>query len=79
MKTQKKIILLFLPLIIVITFSSYKNESNILTEISEDQIIKPNSKIANLVSKVSTNDGLIDNIIDNSTCFTVKLFSYYDC
>ncbi|WP_438424701.1 hypothetical protein [Aquimarina macrocephali] len=73
MKTQKNFISLFLPLIIVITFSSCRNESDILTETPEDQIIRPNSKVANLISKVTMNDGSIDNIIDNLTCSTVKL------
>lgn len=57
----------------MIVFSSCRNESDTLIEAPDDQIIKPNSKVANLMSKVSMNDGSVDNIIDNSSCFTVKL------
>ena len=54
-------------------FSSCRSESDILIEDTDNQTIKPTSKTANLMLKVSMNDGSIDNIIDNSTCFTVKL------
>ncbi len=73
MKTQQNFVLLFLPLIILIMFSSCRSESDILIEDSENQNIKSTSKATNLMLKVSMNDGSIDNIIDNSTCFTVKL------
>ncbi|WP_160111865.1 hypothetical protein [Aquimarina sp. AU58] len=73
MKTQQNFILLFLPLIILIMFSSCRSESDIFIEDFENQPIKPTSKAADLMLKVSMNDGSIDNIIDNSTCFTVKL------
>lgn len=73
MKTQRDFILLFLPLIILFMFSSCRSESDILIENTDNQTIKPTSKAANLMLKVSMNDGSIDNIIDNSTCFTVKL------
>ncbi|MBG6132403.1 hypothetical protein IWQ47_003625 [Aquimarina sp. EL_43] len=73
MKTQRNFILLFLPLIILLFFSSCRNESDTFIESNENQSIKPTSKIASLMSKIAMNDGSIDNIIDNSTCFTVKL------
>ncbi|WP_074408700.1 MULTISPECIES: hypothetical protein [Aquimarina] len=73
MKTQQNFVLLFLPLIILIVFSSCRSESDIFIEDFENQPIKPTSKAADLMLKVSMNDGSTDNIIDNSTCFTVKL------
>ncbi|WP_128755282.1 hypothetical protein [Aquimarina sediminis] len=74
MNTSKSNILFFLPLVVMmIALSSCRNESDLIVEADENQVIKPDSKIASLMSKVSMNDGSIDNIIDNSTCFTVKL------
>ena len=73
MTTKAKTILLFLPSIVFTILVSCRNESDLLVEANPNQIIEANSKVADLMSKVSANDGSIDNIIDNSTCFTVKL------
>ncbi len=66
-------ILLFLPLIILSIFTSCRSESDLLIEADEGQSLEANSKVANLMQRVAINDGSVDNIIDNSTCFTVKL------
>lgn len=53
--------------------SSCRQESDTLIQPSEEQVLEPNSKTTSLMAKVTLNDGSIDNIIDNSSCFTVQL------
>ncbi len=73
MRIQRYFIVLFLPLITSITLASCRSESDMRIEAPQNQVIELNSKVVHLISKVSMNDGSVDNIIDNTTCHTVKL------
>ncbi|WP_103070738.1 hypothetical protein [Aquimarina sediminis] len=73
MKNQKIFNLLLIPVITIIILFSCRNDSDIHIKAPAEQILKSNSKVANLISKISMNDGSIDNIIDKLTCSTIKL------
>ncbi|MCF6349569.1 MAG: hypothetical protein L3J23_00870 [Flavobacteriaceae bacterium] len=67
----KKIILLIFALILFLV-SCRKEEIELITTPEEEQLLK-NSEVAILIQKISTNDGSIDNIIDNTNCLTIQL------
>jgi len=68
---MKKIILLFLGLISVILFSC-QEEKQTVTQNSENSFVK-SSPIASLIARVSQNETSEDNVLDNNSCFSVKL------
>ncbi len=60
-------------LILFILTVSCRNELNESTyNIDSNQLIA-NSKISNLIHNISLNDGSLDNILDNASCFSIKL------
>ncbi len=64
--------LLYLPLLILIMFTSCQNEdSDIINQ--QDSTISGNSTLANLISNTALNDGSLDNIIDYANCLEVVL------
>ncbi|MFL0352090.1 LamG domain-containing protein [Xanthomarina sp. GH4-25] len=72
MKTTIKFIFLFVS-IMLITFTSCQDEVIEETPPNEQEVIQPNSNLANLMRNTSANDGSVDDILDNSDCFTVNL------
>ncbi len=43
------------------------------TQNNQEEVIAPNSSLANLMSATSSNDGSIDDILDGADCFSVNL------
>lgn len=70
MKVSINISILYF-LFICITFTSCRKEELVLIEAPVEEILTANSSIANLMLKMSINDGSDDNIIDKSNCFNV--------
>jgi len=64
-----------LLLIITIFFLglSCQEEANEETPPNQEETITPNSALANLMRYTSANDGSVDDIMDDSDCFTVNL------
>ncbi len=58
---------------IVILISSCAKEEEINIPAPEKPALKANSTLAVLIQKTSLNDGSIDNIIDNASCFNITL------
>ncbi len=69
--TTLKISLLTLSFLVV--FSSCRKEETQLIEPPEEETLVVNSPIFNLIKRTISNDGSVDNIIDNANCFKVKL------
>lgn len=69
--TVLKISLLTLSLLLAL--SSCRKEETELIEPPEDETLVVNSPIVNLIKQTISNDGSVDNIIDNANCFKVKL------
>ncbi|MEO1031140.1 MAG: hypothetical protein AAFX55_07030 [Bacteroidota bacterium] len=65
----KTAILLFI--ISTIVFSSCREEETELIETPEDEVLSPNSNIADLIERTTSNDGSLDNIVDKANCFDV--------
>lgn len=59
-------------ILICISFTSCRKEEIELIEAPSDEVLVANSSIANLMQKISSNDGSNDNIIDKSNCFNIK-------
>ncbi|WP_299225232.1 hypothetical protein [uncultured Psychroserpens sp.] len=68
MKLQVFIVLLFS--ISVIFISCRKEETELITA-PEDEILTPESSVVLLMQRTASNDGSIDNIIDNANCFDI--------
>ncbi len=66
-----KISLFILPFLIIL--SSCRKEETQLIEPPEEETLVINSPIVNLIKQTISNDGSVDNIIDNANCFMVKL------
>ncbi len=56
-----------------IVITSCRSESDELIETPENESLKKDSNVASLMFRTSMNDGSIDDSIDNSSCFTVKV------
>src|SRR5690606_18510318 len=54
-------------------FSSCRKEETQLITPPEDETLAINSPVVNLIKQTISNDGSVDNIIDNANCFKVKL------
>ncbi len=65
--------LLFLPLIILMTFTSCQDEVIDITDPNERETLVANSTLANLMQNTSLRDGSFDNIIDNANCISINL------
>jgi len=72
--TKMKVLkILTLCLLVATSISSCRTEESELIETPTDDTIQPNSSIANLMKRTTSNDGSVDNIIDYANCFTVQL------
>jgi hypothetical protein len=58
---------------LLLMFSSCRKEETQLIEPPKDETLVLNSPIVNLIKQAISNDGSVDNIIDNANCFKVKL------
>ncbi len=59
--------------ILFFTFTACQDEVIEETAPNEQEIIQSESNLANLMRNASANDGSVDNLLDNSDCFTVNL------
>ena len=50
-----------------------QQESEEITPIPTDKVIRPNSTVASLIERISLNDGSPDNILDNASCTALVL------
>jgi hypothetical protein len=71
MKLLKNIPLLILAVFFL--FSACRTEDEEIITPSEQQLLTSNSTTANLITRVSTNDGSNDNILDNANCLNIQL------
>ncbi|TYP96256.1 hypothetical protein C7447_1086 [Tenacibaculum adriaticum] len=65
--------LFFLPLMVFALLTSCQKEEVNIVNPTEESIIKNNSTTATLMSRTATNDGSVDNIIDNANCLEIIL------
>ncbi|WP_347922550.1 hypothetical protein [Pontimicrobium sp. SW4] len=72
MKTKFNYTLL-LAFFALLTFSSCQDEVIEITGPSENQVIAPQSTLANLMMSTSSNDGTTDDIMDSANCLSVNL------
>ena len=63
--------LLFLGLTLLLT--SCREEESVLIEGPQEETLKANSNVANLLQNTTSNDGSDDNIIDNASCISIEL------
>ncbi|MBT8182283.1 MAG: hypothetical protein KJO53_11905 [Eudoraea sp.] len=63
--------LLFLGLTLLLT--SCREEESVLIEGPQDETLKANSSVANLLQNTTSKDGSDDNIIDNASCISIEL------
>lgn len=71
MKSLFKFILTFL---FFLTFAlSCQDEEVIVENPSEEEVIQANSSLANKMQMTVTNDGAVDNLLDNSSCTEIVL------
>ena len=64
---------LILAFFALLSFNSCQTEVLEVTETDEETLIAPNSTLVNLMQYTVTNDGSVDNIMDDSNCFSVNL------
>jgi hypothetical protein len=72
MKTKLKTLLL-LPFFALLLFTSCQDEVIEITEATEGEALVAESELTSLMYSTSIMDGSADNIIDNSSCTSVKL------
>ena len=70
-KTFKSILIVFFTLALALT-SCRKEETEFINSPSDD-VLEPNSTVANLMLRTTSYDGSKDNIIDRANCFSIKL------
>ena len=63
--------LLILGLSLLLT--SCREEESVLIEGPQEETLKANSNVANLLQNTTSNDGSDDNIIDNASCISIEL------
>ncbi|MGY8920075.1 MAG: hypothetical protein ACKVJ4_06870 [Flavobacteriales bacterium] len=71
MKIFKPILIVLLGFLLTIT--SCRTEDDLIIDPPIEAAITANSYVANLISRTTSNDGSMDNIIDNASCFSVEL------
>jgi hypothetical protein len=72
MKTKFKNALL-LTFFALLALTSCQNEFTEVTEPDVEQVIAPESQLANLMLSTSVNAGTVDNIMDNADCMSIEL------
>ena len=65
--------LMFLPFLVLMLMMSCQNEETEIINPSNNDIIEDDSTAANLMARMATNDGSVDNIIDYANCLEVVL------
>jgi hypothetical protein len=65
--------LITISTLIVLLFSSCREEVTIDIAGTNEPVIKANTPLAGLMQRTSLKDGSKDNIIDNANCFSIKL------
>ena len=65
--------LITISTLIVLLFSSCREEVTIDITGTNEPVIKANTALAGLMQRTSLKDGSKDNIIDNANCFSIKL------
>ncbi|WP_336065050.1 hypothetical protein [Mesoflavibacter sp. CH_XMU1404-2] len=65
--------LVYLPFLVLMLMMSCQNEETEIINPSNNDIIEGDSVAANLMSRMATNDGSVDNIIDYANCLEVVL------
>ena len=69
---QKKLVLL--PFLLsLFLFTGCQEEFNEITLGTDEEILVADSYVVSLMKNTVTKDGSSDNIIDNASCFTIKL------
>lgn len=64
---------LILAFFALLSFNSCQTEVLEITEADDEVLIAPNSTLANLMQFTVTNDGSVDDIMDETNCFSVNL------
>ena len=64
---------LFLPLFILVLFTSCQNEESDVTDTNTEETFEANSVLAQSIFNITTFDGSFDNIIDSANCISVNL------
>jgi hypothetical protein len=72
MKNNFKFFLL-LTFFALLTFNSCQNETIEVNEPNDQETIVPNSVLANLMLSASSNNGALDDILDNANCLAINL------
>lgn len=72
MNTKFKFVLI-LSFFALLSFNSCQDEVIEVTETNDETLIAPNSALTNLMQYTVTNDGSVDNIMDETNCFSVNL------
>ncbi len=62
-----------IALLLIQVFTSCNNESYELEQAPKEKSLETNTEIADLILRVSMNDGSNDNILDMANCFNIKL------
>ena len=71
MKTLKPILLLIIG--VLLTMTSCRTEDDLAIDPPVEETVEAYSTVANLMSRIASNDGSSDNIIDNASCLSVQL------
>ncbi|MBT8291051.1 MAG: hypothetical protein KJO93_09445 [Muriicola sp.] len=61
-------VLMFVPLLL----TSCREEESVLIEGPQEEVLKANSVVANLMQRTAMNDGSDDNIVDQANCFSLE-------
>ena len=72
MKTNFKYVLISF-IFVLFCFTSCQDEISQIEDQNEQETLVPSSNLANLMSRTATNDGAIDDFLDNASCFSVEL------
>ncbi|MUU79479.1 hypothetical protein [Winogradskyella endarachnes] len=72
MKSVFRCLVLFI-LFGVLFLTSCQDEVSDIETLDEQETIVPNSSLANLMSNVATNNGAVDDFLDNASCFSLEL------
>lgn len=70
---MKTIQLLFIAALFFTFFSCQTEEKEIVNEPAPADLLVPNTPLINLIRRTTQNPTSIDNVIDNSSCFSVQL------
>ncbi len=65
--------ILLLAFFALFTFSSCQDEITDITQPDEEQVIVAESPLATMMRSTSTNDGTMDNILDDADCMSINL------